>query len=260
LYTASLPAGEEAEDYDQYYSDSNLTVPPFVENRVREIVGSFSSYRKLNRLLDVGFGAGTILDCAADLGWEAHGIEVSKPAIEKALLSNHQVFYGNLHEAGYPTDHFDVVTSSEILEHLDSPKDELREIWRILRPGGLLWATTPSGRGISSRLLGVHWTVMAPPDHTQLYSKRAVKWMLAEAGFGEVNIKTHGTNPLELINHFRPASSSSANQFERVQTSYNLNAGLSSSPMRRMIKQTLNFSLNVLRLGDSLKIYAKKPC
>src|SRR4051812_23145888 len=139
LYTASLPAGEEAEDYDQYYSESKLFVPTFVLNRVHEIVGTFSAYRKLNRLLDIGFGAGTILEVAADQNWNAYGIEVSKPAVDAAIQAGHNVFHGSLREAAYPSNYFDVVTSSEILEHLDYPKEELKEIWRVLRPGGLFW-------------------------------------------------------------------------------------------------------------------------
>src|SRR5436190_5702773 len=62
IFTSHLPADNETEDYDAYYTEGNLTAPEFISDRVREIVGQFSGYRKTNRLLDVGFGSGTILN------------------------------------------------------------------------------------------------------------------------------------------------------------------------------------------------------
>jgi len=257
LYTAELPEAGQKEDYDNYYSDENLNVPEFVIRRVGEIVEEFEPYRKTNKLLDIGFGAGTVLETAAKRGWQVAGLEVSQPAIEQARRKGFEVFQGFLNDANYPSGQFDVVTASEILEHLESPKDDLAEIARILRPGGLLWATTPSARGISPRMLGIDWSVMAPPEHTQLYSIRGLRGLLKEAGFDVAKILTHGTNPFEIMHHFQNGRSSQSTG-AKVETSYSLNEKFTSSPSRTLVKSLINLTLNFTGLGDSIKIYAVK--
>jgi 2-polyprenyl-3-methyl-5-hydroxy-6-metoxy-1,4-benzoquinol methylase len=261
LFTSELPAAADVLNYDEYYSESNLSVPEFVIKRVNEILEGFSKYRKTNRMLDIGFGAGTILEVATCQGWEVFGQEVSKPAVDQALSKGFNVFLGTLNEAQYPTDSFDLVTCSEILEHVPDPQELVNEVFRILRPGGLFWATTPSARGISYRIMKTDWTTISPPEHTQLYSPKGIARMLRNAGFSRKTIKVFGTNPSEIRNHFRSKRGQRRNEptpFSRVETSYALNEKLSGSPVRRSIKGVLNNTLNLLGLGDSVKIFAVK--
>lgn len=257
IYTSRVPEQNEAENYDEYYTAANLSAPEFIRYRLEEIVGSFAPYRKSNRLLDVGFGSGTILQTARDLCWEISGQEVSKPAIEQARGLGFDVFHGELEDAKFPDGHFDVVTASEVIEHLPEPQKTLHEIARILRPGGLLWATTPSARSLSFRLMKEKWTVLSPPDHTQLYSKKGVQIMLAKVGFHDLNIQTLGMNPSELINHYRDGRNKEE-QFDRVTAGYELNKKMTGSRSGKLIKSMVNILLDSLQLGDSLKIYAQK--
>src|SRR5512135_2716132 len=48
---------------------------------------------------------------------------------------------------------FDLVMAVEVLEHLESPRAFLREIHRVLRPGGLAVITTPNIASLPSRIL-----------------------------------------------------------------------------------------------------------
>ena len=257
VFTASLPASDEVQDYDEYYSEVNLSVPTHITKRVSEIVGGFSQFRKNGRFLDIGFGAGTILEAAAAQDWDVFGLEVSKPAVDQARARGFKVFHGALSDAEYSGGFFDVVTASEILEHLESPDEVLKEIARIIRPGGLFWATTPSATGISSRLLGTNWSVLTPPEHMQLYSSRGIIRMLQRAGFKSVNVKAHGTNPMEIVNHSH-GNGNATQPFDRVQSSYALNEGMTKSPLRRRLRESINYTLSVSGLGDSLKIFARK--
>jgi len=117
-----------------------------VERIEEEIVESLG-YRAHNRLLDVGFGAGSYLSAASKAGWNASGIEVSKPAFEQARKAGLDVFCGQLLEAHYPENYFDVVLAVEVLEHLPRPRELVREISRILRPCGLFWRRPRIARG-----------------------------------------------------------------------------------------------------------------
>jgi SAM-dependent methyltransferase len=268
LYTATLPNSGESQDYDSYYTAENLTVPAFINQRLDEIVATFERYRKTNRLLDVGCGGGSFLEAAARNRWQALGVEVSRTASEHVRGRGIEVFCGFLEQANYPDDHFDVVIASEVLEHVPDPGAMLEEIARVLRPGGLLWATTPHGRGISARLLGLEWSNVCPPEHLQLFSRAGMSRLLTGAGFSQVELATHGTNPFEILHSLRrrptPAAENIAGEsvpaanFNRVESSYELNAFLSDSSFRSFLKRTLNGVLNVARMGDSLKIRAEK--
>jgi SAM-dependent methyltransferase len=268
LYTAQNPPAGKGQNYDEYYTSQNLAVPAFIDRWLDEIVATFRPYRKNNRLLDVGCGAGTFLEAATRDNWHAFGVEVSRAAAEHVRTHGFEVFLGELEQANYPDEYFDVVIASEVLEHVPDPQTLLQSIARVLRPGGLLWASTPHGRGISARLLGVEWSNVCPPDHLQLFSVAGTEALLSGAGLRRVEIVTHGTNPFEILHSMRARMKRAAPEkgdpenvgesFNRVESSYQLNEFLSDSPPRRFLKGTLNSLLNMMRMGDSLKIRAVK--
>lgn len=256
LYTGHVPTASDAQNYDEYYEATSLSIPEFVNERLHEILRPFDRYRRTNRLLDIGFGAGTLMEVARELKWEVTGEEISKRAYDHMMAKGFDVVYGDLKSAQFPTHYFDVVTASEILEHMSEPQIDLREIVRILRPGGLFWATTPSARSISFRLLKSNWSMLAPPEHLQLYSIAGARKMLSDAGFEIVRFKTHGVNPVEIKNHFWPPKVG-PNACPRVDDIYRLNESLSRSGPRKFIKRSANGFLNLFKVGDSMKIFAE---
>jgi SAM-dependent methyltransferase len=180
---------------------------------------------------------------------------VSAEAVEMAKQAGYRVFHGDLRDSSYGDGFFDVVTASEILEHLPEPLAYLDEIARVLRSGGLFWATTPSARALSSRLLRLHWSMLCPPEHIQLYSAEGVRKMLTKAGFANVEFRTYGISPFEIISHFRNKKAAKSG-FERVKAGYELNEKLTRSRTGKLAKTVVNGCLNKSGLGDSLKIYA----
>ena len=263
LYTATLPNAATSQDYDAYYGVENLSVPEFINRRLDEIIGTFSHYRKTNRLLDIGCGAGSLLQAAARAGWNAVGVEISFPAVEHVTAAGFEAFCGELAEARFPDGHFDVVTASELLEHVPEPAPLVREIARILRPGGLWWATTPHSNGASGQLLKLDWSVVSPPEHLHLFSSSGLRHLLLNQGFQHVRIKTEGVNPIELLRRVRGRNLSANDSLQsegtiRVRSSYKLNEALVSSAPRRIVKNFVNGLLRVSQLGDSLKIWAER--
>jgi SAM-dependent methyltransferase len=265
LYTSKLPESGATKNYDDYYVPENLSVPTFIHKRLDQIVATFSLYRQQNRLLDLGCGSGLLMHAAARAGWDASGVEVSPAAVEYVRQQNYgKVFCGKLDEAHYPDNYFDVVASSEVLEHVDDPQAFVLEVERVLRPGGLFWATTPHGRGVSAKLLGLKWSIVGPPDHLHLFSVNGVRMLLKAAGFERIRIATHAVNPYELFNGLRHPSKISESRTdllntERVQSSYQLNEFLNTSRSHEVLRNAANAFLAITRLGDDLKIQAEKP-
>lgn len=52
----------------------------------------------------------------------------------------------------YPDTHFDLVTFTEVAEHLENYRAIVREIYRILKPGGVVIITTPNVLNMKSRM------------------------------------------------------------------------------------------------------------
>lgn len=262
VYTPYSPWYSSALFYTGFYlNEDELSPPAFVNTRLEEITAQFAPYRKSNRLLDIGCGAGNLLQAARKNGWNSQGLDVSAGAVKHVREQGFEVFEGELGDAAFPAGHFDVVTAAELLEHLFDPRPLLQEVARILRPGGLFWTTTPHARGLSARVLGLRWRCVWPPEHLQLFSVRGLTKLLRDAGFRELRINTTGGNPIEIFHAMGGAKSAPKTvdqHFDRVTTSYQLNESMMKSRSRRVLKNTVNGLLNLSRLGDSLKVFAVK--
>ncbi len=116
----------------------------FVEFMTKWVV---DSARPQPRALDVGCGDGYFTSNLIRLGCRASGMDLSPVAVDLASKRNPTGDF-RTHDltTAFPfeSDTFDVVWCSEVLEHLFSPLDVLREICRVLKPGGILLATTPA--------------------------------------------------------------------------------------------------------------------
>lgn len=250
-YVGIGPDVDLREHYEGYYGDDSPVVPDFVRSRISQLVRSFEPYRSTNRLLDVGFGAGWLLRAGAHQGWSCWGTELVAESIETARKAGWHVFEGDLRDASLPAGHFDVITFVEVLEHLPDPLTYLKQAARLLRPGGLLYGTTPNAQGANARLLGLDWSVYTPPEHLQLFTLRALRNALEAAGLDLVQARVEGLNPVELVRRRRRPG-----PIDRIEAGYELNEKLVGSRLGSALKSTANRLLTRSRLGDSLKFYA----
>jgi 2-polyprenyl-3-methyl-5-hydroxy-6-metoxy-1,4-benzoquinol methylase len=182
VFIIDLPDERRLEEvYRRYSYDTNdlKTISPVVFERLDQIVGTFDGIRKTNRLLDVGFGAGAVLATGQRRGWDVYGIELSALAVEQAHEHGFpNAIHGNFLTAPFEPASFDVVMMTELIEHLPHPLPYLEQAHRLLRTGGELYLTTPNGAGISGRILGTEWSVLAPPDHLNLFSPCSLRTAL----------------------------------------------------------------------------------
>ena len=124
------------------------------DKKVEDLACELAFVNKLppGRLLDVGCGLGHLLS-GVDPRWERHGIEISEYAAEKATAHG-VIFHGDLESANYPDRFFDVVTLYHVIEHMEDPERELREIKRVLKPGGWFIVGTPNFDSACARRFG----------------------------------------------------------------------------------------------------------
>ena len=91
------------------------------------------------RLLDIGCSTGDFFARFPSLIWERHGVELIESAAQYSREKyNAKVHCGDLNTASYPDCFFDLVTMIDTFYYVDDPALELKEIFRITRPNGLL--------------------------------------------------------------------------------------------------------------------------
>lgn len=146
--------------------------------------------RAYGRVLDVGCGDGKFLFSLQEKGCEVYGIEVNPRCVESCCASGLTVFNGTLEEANLADASFDCVILSQVLEHLGSPTRALKEIHRILRPGGRIFVFCPNGDGYLRDLFGTSWHGWHIPFHLHVFTRRTLARLAHQAGFEVARIRT----------------------------------------------------------------------
>ena len=99
------------------------------------------------RVLDCGCGAGDYVFALRALGADAWGIEYSREKLAKAPAPiAGRVSVGDLHHIALRDGSVDVALLNEVLEHVPDDRRALREVHRVLRPGGVLLIFSPNRR------------------------------------------------------------------------------------------------------------------
>jgi len=146
----------------------------------------FASAEKLHAeapsILDIGCATGALIASLRDNGWRVTGVEISPSADYAKNERKLDVSNIPLEENHFPSGSFDIILASHLIEHLNDPKTFLEETYRILKPNGIIFITTPDISGFQSRLFGSRWR-SAIFDHLYLFSRRTLKKMLKTAGF-----------------------------------------------------------------------------
>jgi SAM-dependent methyltransferase len=169
--------------------------PPDFELRRRFLR---SGVRSGDRALDLGCGEGTLTAELAAAGATVIGAEVAPAAVERARALHPSLEFRLIPIDGplpFEDSAFDLVWSSEVIEHVPDTGSWLSEVRRVMAPGGRLLLTTPHHGRLRLALGGIERFSEPLGDHLHLYTARALHRLLGEFGFGEVRVRTAGGPP-----------------------------------------------------------------
>ncbi|MCD6599390.1 MAG: class I SAM-dependent methyltransferase [Dehalococcoidia bacterium] len=184
------PIKRESRINEDYAKRKSMDASIIRENRLRASksqVELIKKYKDGAYLLDIGCGEGFFLFNASKAGFNVKGVELSQDAVlyakrEFALDVEASTFT----ERQFPENYFDVVTLWQVLEHVPQPLVFLKEAYRVLKPGGVLVASTPDFNGVPSRILRKKWWNIRRLHINQFTPKTSVN-IFENAGFRDID-------------------------------------------------------------------------
>jgi len=96
------------------------------------------------RALDVGCGVGQVVTRLTEAGYEAYGVDVSEPNIERARKFSERCQFYDGKKLPFPDQHFASVGALNVLEHVEEPEAFIKEIVRVTQTGGRIVLSSPN--------------------------------------------------------------------------------------------------------------------
>jgi SAM-dependent methyltransferase len=221
------------------------------------------------RMLDFACGAGYFYEQAIARGWDAYGVELgdwcSEAARRRGLPNMH---IGLLRDLDFPDDYFDVVNASQVFEHLPNPKADLKEIKRILRPGGLLVIDVPNYKTIPIWLNRDDFLLNTPPQHLNYFTPKDLRTLVVGAGLNVERVYTLAGLKLENLIGIPTISETADAYFKPVQHTPSADRAIQDSRrpsllgrLKAIIRSALIKPIlyDRLKVGMLLEAIARKP-
>ncbi len=150
-------------------------------------------------LLELGCGAGGMIEKMREWGWNVTGVEPDAKAVVVAQNKGLNVQCGNLMDCAFDEGCFDVIIMHHVFEHIENPVEILNECKKILRSNGLLLITTPNSESLGHMRFGRHWRGLEVPRHLMIYGVHSMKKLAGAVGMEEANVFSHGRGGINVL-------------------------------------------------------------
>lgn len=207
----------------------------------RERLSDLRRFIQSGRLLEIGSSTGEFLEISGS-SFTPTGVEADPRNLAACRAKSLDCLGGTLREAQFPDGSFDAAALYHVIEHFKSPASEVRELHRVLRPGGLIVIETPNIASLWFSLLGARWRQIIP-DHVFFFTPATIERLLGSYGFEILETRSVGkAMSLRLfISRLGRYNRTAARLLENLSSSL----GLGDLTVR-------------LRLGDVMRVYARK--
>ena len=198
IFVANPPSADELRKYYSQayftdgqkgsYSDEEDDFTP-ADNNSRRKLRELMRWKSGGLLYEVGCGAGAFLRQAQKY-FTVGGSDLSDAAVKsvRKRLNMPQVQSGDFLELELPEATFDAVVMFDVLEHLKNPLRNLEKVNCLLRPGGILYITTPDIGSLLFRCQTKKWHLMTPTEHLSFFSSSTIRLLLEKTRFDIVKI------------------------------------------------------------------------
>ena len=204
-------------------------------------------YPGKGKLIEVGSGLGYLLNFFKQDGWNVVGLEPNVGMCRYAESEfGIEIIPTILEQAELEARSADVVLMMHVIEHVSDPYSTLKEVYRILKPGGIFVMETPRYDTLRFKLLGKRERSLSCDGHIYFFTTSRLEKLATKAGF-RVLKKDYVGRSLTLDRLF-----------------YNLGVVSKSQVIKQILKDvTVKLHLNKVSLylntRDMERIYLKKP-
>ncbi|HEY0895911.1 MAG TPA: class I SAM-dependent methyltransferase [Sphingobacteriaceae bacterium] len=220
-------------NYKQRTIDEIRQVNAHTDAQLKKEASYISDYKTTGNFLDIGCGLGAGLIYARKLGFKLFGTELDPDAI--GFVNEHfdaAIFHGDLLAAKYPDEFFDYIFFNHVIEHVLDPKAYIREIVRILKPGGILYIGTPNISAPFYRMYrAFRFASFRVPqiidgiEHTFLFNKKTLTDICTTNGLSVIRHRNLAVGD-SLTNIMKSDMSLKKKISRFVQTKFNVNQEL----------------------------------
>lgn len=173
-----------AEIYQDFSFNDSYENPILWESFFQQMFKYANLYKPSGKILDIGCGSGFFIQLAKKKGYDTYGVELNKEAVEyarKTFSLNIQNI--DLVAANFPDNYFDIITCSQLLEHIAKPNDLLKEIHRILKDDGILMIEVPNFAGFVVKIWKDKWSGFQPQWHIWQFKPKTLSTLLEKNKF-----------------------------------------------------------------------------
>jgi SAM-dependent methyltransferase len=142
------------------------------------------------RYLEIGCGAGRIVEAFQRAGWDAWGYDRSLKAAELGKLRGVKICAGDISQA--PLEYYDLVAAFHVLEHIPHPQEFLSACRSRLRPGGFLLLEVPDYDCKGARAMKESWPYLYPEIHLFQYTRTTFRRLVEQGNFHIVRMSRVG--------------------------------------------------------------------
>jgi SAM-dependent methyltransferase len=178
-------------DADQVFSEISTSYRQRLEKetlQVRDYAGTRSflaeRFPRRGKLLEIGSGFGYLSRFFREDGWQTLGVDPNAGFCKYAESEfGLNVIAATLPEADVADESVDVALMMHVIEHVPDPVDTLREIYRVLRPGGIFVMETPRYDSLMFKVLGRRERSLSCDGHIYFFTRLSLRKLAKRAGF-----------------------------------------------------------------------------
>ena len=181
-------------------SEAPASIDPrlfFLMRRLREFAERRFSGEKV-RLLDIGCADGSFMDIVSDnLGnvvQSVDGADVPSRWLRQSAAQKNGNLYLQDFQQGIgevPEGRYHAVTMWEVIEHIENAYSLLRNIRRVMAPGGGVLLSSPNLLSVSRFVKRGRWVGISEQDHKYLFDAQTISMLLERAGFVDVSVRAY---------------------------------------------------------------------
>ncbi len=182
-----------------------------LDARVRRFLTIWKPEGRGRLWLDAGCGAGTYVRILLAHGQRIFGIDYSLPTLRKANardLESAALAVADVRSLPFAPDQFDGALCFGVTQALMESEHAIRELARLVKPGGQLWIDALNGWCIVHAIGDVRRKLRGRPRHLRYESPRRIKRLLRQGGFTDIQlhwlpIMPRGSQTLQRIIEWR---------------------------------------------------------